>query len=148
MPCHETRRSARPPPAQLGPVASRLTAPAVAAFDAEASWHIGAESRERTEERTTYRNGTRDNGTRDKIVTTAVMDLTIQIPKAHAESLSSRLLSSRRRIDGTVRAVAMEAYVCGSLDPEDRRPGHRTGRATGTESMVAARSGDLDLAAW
>ena len=60
-----------------------------ALVDAEASQHIGADPHERTEDRTTYRNGTRD-----KTVTTAAGDLTIKIPKIRTGS-SSRVCSAR-----------------------------------------------------
>ena len=48
-----------------------------AVVDAEATAHIGAALHERTEDRTTRRNGTRD-----KLVTTAAGDLTVKIGQA------------------------------------------------------------------
>jgi putative transposase len=49
--------------------------------DAEATAHIGAELHERSEDRTTHRNGTRD-----KLVTTTAGDLTVKIPKVRTGS--------------------------------------------------------------
>ena len=47
-----------------------------ALIDAEATAHIGAGPHERTDTRTTQRNGTRD-----KLVATTAGDLTVKIPK-------------------------------------------------------------------
>ena len=52
-----------------------------AVVDAEATAHIGAALHERTEARTTQRNGTRD-----KLVTTGAGDLTVKIPKVRTGS--------------------------------------------------------------
>jgi putative transposase len=76
--------------------------------DAEATAHIGAEPHQRSEERTTQRNGTRD-----KIVTTGAGDLTIKIPKVRTGSFFPALLAPRRRIDVALHAVVMQAYVEG-----------------------------------
>ena len=79
-----------------------------AVVDAEASGHIGAQLHERTDGRTTQRNGTRD-----KLVTTAAGDLTIRIPKVRTGSFFPALLCPRRRIDVALHAVVMQAYVEG-----------------------------------
>jgi len=79
-----------------------------AVIDAEATAHIGAERHERSESRTTQRNGTRD-----KLVTTAAGDLTVKIPKVRTGSFFPALLSPRRRIDVALHAVVMQAYVEG-----------------------------------
>ncbi len=79
-----------------------------ALVDAEASAFIGAEPHERTETRTTQRNGTRD-----KTVTTAAGDLTVAIPKVRSGSFFLALLAPRRRIDVALHAVVMQAYVEG-----------------------------------
>jgi putative transposase len=79
-----------------------------AVVDAEATEHIGAGPHERTPERTTHRNGTRD-----KLVTTAAGDLTVKIPKLRSGSFFPALLSPRRRIDVALHAVVMQAYVEG-----------------------------------
>ena len=79
-----------------------------ALVDAEATAVIGAGLHERSEDRTTQRNGTRD-----KVVTTAAGDLTIKIPKIRSGSFYPALLSPRRRIDVALHAVVMQAYVEG-----------------------------------
>lgn len=76
--------------------------------DAEAAAHIGAQLHERSEARTTQRNGTRD-----KLVTTGVGDLTVKIPKVRSGSFFPALLCPRRRIDVALHAVVMQAYVEG-----------------------------------
>jgi len=79
-----------------------------AVVDAEATAHIGAGVHERSEDRTTQRNGTRD-----KLVTTAAGDLTVKIPKVRSGSFFPALLCPRRRIDVALHAVVMQAYVEG-----------------------------------
>jgi putative transposase len=76
--------------------------------DAEATAFIGAEPHERSEDRITQRNGSRD-----KTVTTGAGDLTIRIPKVRTGSFFPALLSPRRRIDVALHAVVMQAYVEG-----------------------------------
>ena len=78
-----------------------------AVVDAGATEHIGAGLHQRTQDRTTRRNGTRD-----KLVTTAAGDLTVKIPKLRSGSFFPALLCPRRRID-----VALHAVVIG----RDRR---------------------------
>ena len=79
-----------------------------ALIDAEAAEHIGADLHERTDTRTTLRNGTRD-----KTVSTTSGDLTVKIAKTRTGSFFPSLLTPRRRIDVAVHAVVMEAYVHG-----------------------------------
>ena len=79
-----------------------------AVVDAEATAHIGADLHQRTDGRTTQRNGTRD-----KLVTTAAGDLTVKIPKVRTGSFFPALLAPRRRIDVALHAVVMQAYVEG-----------------------------------
>ena len=79
-----------------------------ALIDAEASAHIGADPHERSDARTTHRNGTRE-----KTVTTTAGDLTVKIPKTRTGSFFPTLLTPRRRIDVALHAVVMEAYVHG-----------------------------------
>jgi putative transposase len=62
--------------------------------DAQATVHIGAEPHERTDARTTQRNGSRP-----KTVTTASGDVTVKIPKTRTGSFFPSLLEPRRRID-------------------------------------------------
>jgi len=79
-----------------------------AVVDAEATAHIGAGVHERSDSRTTQRNGSRD-----KLVTTAAGDLTVKIPKVRTGSFFPALLCPRRRIDVALHAVVMQAYVEG-----------------------------------
>ena len=79
-----------------------------AVVDAEAAGHIGAARHERTDTRTTQRNGIRD-----KLVTTAAGDLTVHLPKVRTGSFFPALLAPRRRIDVALHAVVMQAYVEG-----------------------------------
>lgn len=79
-----------------------------AVVDAEATAHIGAGLHERTDARTTQRNGSRD-----KTVTTTAGDLTVRIPKVRTGSFFPTLLAPRRRIDVALHAVVMQAYVEG-----------------------------------
>lgn len=111
-----------------------------ALVDAEASEQIGADPHERTDERTTYRNGTRD-----KTVTTAAGDLTIKIPKIRAGSFFPSLLSPRRRIDVALHAVIMEAYVHGVSTRKVDDLVTALGGATGiSKSEVSRICADLD----
>jgi putative transposase len=80
-----------------------------ALVEAEATSAIGAERHERTETRTTQRNGIRP-----KTVSTTSGDLTVKIPKLRAGSFFPSLLAPRRRIDVALHAVIMEAYVHGT----------------------------------
>ncbi len=79
-----------------------------ALVDAEATSVIGAEPHQRTQARTTQRNGTRP-----KTVSTTSGDLTVKIPKLRTGSYFPSLLEPRRRIDVALHAVVMEAYVHG-----------------------------------
>ena len=111
-----------------------------ALVDAEASQHIGADPHERTDERNTYRNGTRD-----KTVTTAAGDLTIKIPKIRTGSFFPSLLSPRRRIDVALHAVIMEAYVHGvSTRKVDDLVTALGGAAGISKSEVSRICADLD----
>ena len=79
-----------------------------ALIDAEAAQHIGADPHERTDTRTTLRNGTRE-----KTISTTAGDLTVKIAKTRTGSFFPSLLTPRRRIDVALHAVVMEAYVHG-----------------------------------
>jgi transposase-like protein len=77
--------------------------------DAEAVAHVGAPLHERTDRRLTQRNGTRD-----KLVTTGVGDLTVQIPKVRSGSFFPALWSIRRlqwSSAGVVAARSRQAAV-------------------------------------
>jgi hypothetical protein len=75
-------------------------------INAEATAFIGAAPFERSDERTTHRNGSRD-----RVLTTAAGDLDLKIPKLRAGTFFSALLERRRRIDQALFAVVMEAYL-------------------------------------
>jgi putative transposase len=77
-------------------------------IEAEATAVIGAGPHERTEARTTQRNGHRP-----KLVSTAAGDVELAIPKLRRGSFFPSLLERRRRIDRALYAVVMEAYVHG-----------------------------------
>jgi putative transposase len=116
-----------------------------ALVDAEATEFIGAEPHQRTEDRTTQRNGTRD-----KLVTTAAGDLTVKIPKVRTGSFFPALLSPRRRIDVALHAVVMQAYVEGvstrRVDDLVVAMGG-TGISRSQVSRICAQL-DSDVAAW
>ncbi len=76
--------------------------------DAEANSVIGAQRYERTDTRTTQRNGTRS-----KTVATTSGDVQVAIPKLRAGSFFPSLLQPRRRVDAALHAVVMEAFVHG-----------------------------------
>lgn len=80
-----------------------------ALVDAEATEKIGADRYQRSDTRTTSRNGTRP-----KTVATTSGDLVVKIPKLRAGSFFPSLLEPRRRIDVALHAVIMEAYVHGT----------------------------------
>jgi putative transposase len=77
-------------------------------IEAEATEHIGAGRYERTESRTTERNGTRP-----RLLATQAGDVALKIPKLRKGSYFPVILEPRRRIDQALYAVVMEAYVNG-----------------------------------
>ena len=77
-------------------------------IEAEAAEQIGAARYERTESRTTERNGSRP-----RLVTTQAGDVGLRIPKLRKGSFFPVILEPRRRIDQALYAVVMEAYVQG-----------------------------------
>ena len=77
-------------------------------IELEASQTIGAARYERTDERTTHRNGTRS-----RLLSTKAGDVELHIPKLREGSFFPALLEPRRRIDRALWAVVMEAYVHG-----------------------------------
>jgi putative transposase len=116
-----------------------------ALVDAEATSFIGAEPHERTETRTTQRNGGRD-----KTVTTTAGDLTVKIPKVRTGSFFPALLEPRRRIDVALHAVVMQAYVEGvstrRVDDLVVAMGG-TGISKSEVSRICAKL-DVEVAAW
>src|SRR5680860_897786 len=77
-------------------------------IEAEATAKIGAGLFERTDERTTQRNGHRP-----RLWATKAGDLELKIPKLRQGSFFPSLLERRRRIDRALYAVVMEAWVHG-----------------------------------
>ena len=77
-------------------------------IEAEATERIGAARYERTDTRTTERNGARD-----RLLATQAGDVELRIPKLRKGSYFPVILERRRRIDQALYAVVMEAYVCG-----------------------------------
>lgn len=117
-----------------------------ALVDAEATAHIGAGPHQRTPERTTQRNGTRD-----KVVATTAGDLTVKIPKTRTGSFFPTLLAPRRRIDVALHAVIMEAYVHGvstrKVDDVVEALGVTSGISKSEVSRICAQL-DADVVAW
>ncbi len=79
-----------------------------ALIEAEATEAIGASRYERTDTRTTQRNGGRQ-----RLLTTKAGDVELRIPKLRKGSFFPSILERRRRIDRALFAVVMEAYVHG-----------------------------------
>ena len=77
-------------------------------IELEASEVFGAGRYERTDERTTHRNGSRT-----RVLSTKAGDVKLHIPKLREGSFFPALLEPRRRIDRALWAVIMEAYVHG-----------------------------------
>ena len=77
-------------------------------IELEASRSIGAGRYERTDGRTTHRNGSRT-----RLLSTKAGDVELHIPKLREGSFFPSLLEPRRRIDRALWAVVMEAYVHG-----------------------------------
>ena len=77
-------------------------------IEAEAAEHFGAARYERTQGRTSERNGARP-----KVITTQAGDVALRIPKARSGASFFPSLVPRRRIDHALHAVIMEAYVAG-----------------------------------
>jgi putative transposase len=79
-----------------------------ALIDLEADQHIGAGRYERSDTRTTHRNGSRA-----RLLSTKAGDVELAIPKLRHGSFYPSLLEPRRRIDRALWAVIMEAFVHG-----------------------------------
>ena len=115
-------------------------------IDAEATAFIGAEPHERTDDRTTQRNGTRP-----KTITTTAGDVDLSITKLRQGSFFPSLLERRRRIDQALFAVVMEAYVSGTSRPQGRQPRqgdgcrHRDLQVRGLSDLRRARRGGRRL---
>jgi putative transposase len=79
-----------------------------ALIDLEAAQVVGAGRYERTDTRTTHRNGSRG-----RLLSTKAGDVELSIPKLREGSFYPSLLEPRRRIDRALWAVIMEAFVHG-----------------------------------
>ena len=80
-----------------------------ALIEAELTSLIGAGPHERSDARTAQRNGHRP-----KTISTSAGDLQLQIPKLRTGSFFPSLLERRRRVDQSLFAVIMEAYLHGT----------------------------------
>jgi putative transposase len=80
-----------------------------ALIEAELTAVIGATPHQRTEARTGMRNGHRA-----RTITTTAGDLELKIPRLRAGSFFPSLLERRRRVDQSLFAVIMEAYLHGT----------------------------------
>lgn len=132
---------------EAGDVMRRLLGSALQMLiDAEAAAHIGAAPHERTDTRTTQRNGTRQ-----KVVSTTSGDLTVRIPKTRTGSFFPSLLQPRRRVDQALHAVICEAYVHGvstrKVDDLVAALGIDSGLSKSEVSRICA-SLDTEVAAW
>ncbi len=111
-----------------------------ALIDAELTAVIGAGPWERTDQRTTQRNGSRS-----RTLTTTAGDLELRIPKLRAGSFFPSLLERRRRVDQALFAVVMEAYLHGvstrKVDDLVKALGADTGISKSEVSRICA---DLD----
>src|SRR5690348_10051581 len=80
-----------------------------ALIEAELSSVIGALPHERTGSRTAHRNGHRQ-----RVLASTAGDLELRIPKLRSGSFFPSLLERRRRVDQSLFAVIMEAYLHGT----------------------------------
>jgi putative transposase len=80
-----------------------------ALIEAELTTVIGAFPHQRTEARTAMRNGHRA-----RTISTTAGDLELKIPRLRAGSFFPSLLERRRRVDQSLFAVIMEAYLHGT----------------------------------
>jgi putative transposase len=113
-------------------------------IEAEATAFIGAAPHERTETRTTQRNGHRP-----RLLSTKAGDLELKIPKLREGSFFPSLLERRRRIDRALFAVVMEAYVHGistrKVDDLVQALGVGSGISKSEVSRICSQlDGDLD----
>jgi putative transposase len=115
-------------------------------IEAELSSVIGAQLHERTETRRALRNGHRS-----KTVSTIAGDLDLQIPKLRAGSFFPSLLERRRRVDQSLFAVIMEAYLHGTstrkVDDLVKALGADSGISKSEVSRICAEL-DVEVAAF
>ncbi len=109
-------------------------------IEAEATSVIGADRHERTDLRTTQRNGHRS-----RVLTTAAGDVEVAIPKLRTGSFFPSLLERRRRVDQALFAVVMEAYVTGTSVRKVDDLVHALGAGSGiSKSEVSRICAELD----
>jgi putative transposase len=117
-----------------------------ALIEAELTSVIGAGPHERSEGRTAQRNGHRP-----RTVTTTAGDLQLQIPKLRAGSFFPSLLERRRRVDQSLFAVIMEAYLHGTstrkVDDLVKALGADSGISKSEVSRICAEL-DVEVAAF
>jgi len=117
-----------------------------ALIEAELASVIGAQPHERTESRLAQRNGHRP-----KTITTVAGDLELRIPKLRAGSFFPSLLERRRRVDQSLFAVIMEAYLHGTstrkVDDLVKALGADSGISKSEVSRICAEL-DVEVAAF
>lgn len=115
-------------------------------IEAEATAFIGAGRHERSEARTTQRNGHRL-----RLLSTPAGDVELGIPKLRQGSFFPSLLERRRRIDRALYAVVMEAWVHGvstrKVDDLVKALGAASGISKSEVSRICAEL-DRDLEAF
>jgi putative transposase len=117
-----------------------------ALIEAELTAVIGAAPHERTAERVAQRNGHRP-----KTITTTAGDLELRIPKLRTGSFFPSLLERRRRVDQSLFAVIMEAYLHGTstrkVDDLVKALGADSGISKSEVSRICAEL-DVEVAAF
>jgi putative transposase len=117
-----------------------------ALIEAELTSVIGAERHERSDARVAQRNGHRP-----KTITTTAGDLELRIPKLRTGSFFPSLLERRRRVDQSLFAVIMEAYLHGTstrkVDDLVKALGADTGISKSEVSRICAEL-DVEVAAF
>jgi putative transposase len=112
-----------------------------ALIDLEATQAIGADRYERSDARTTYRNGTRQ-----RLLSTKAGDVELAIPRLRKGSFFPSLLEPRRRIDRALLAVIMQVWVEGvstrSVDEVVKALGIDSGISKSQVSRICV---DLDV---
>jgi putative transposase len=107
-------------------------------IETEAAEAIGAQRYERSESRTTERNGHRS-----RLLATQAGDVELKIPKLRSGSFFPSLLEPRRRIDQALYAVIAQAYVEGvstrSVDDLVQASGIGSGISRSQVSRICAR---------
>lgn len=109
-------------------------------IEAEVAAAIGAAKYERTDERSTRRNGTRT-----KKLATPAGEVDLAIPKLRKGSFFPSLLNPRRRVDKALYAVICQAWIDGvstrKVDDLIRALGNESGISRSTVSRICA---DID----